>query len=227
MTTDPPMTRGPSSNSIASLTAESVCSTHQLPGALWVRSCRCFPEVDGELFAFCDQDDIWLPHKLASGVHRLGAMAAQTSIAAISADAIVVDESRSQLAPSALDKRGVRNTPDLGQLLVTNAAIGATMMGTRALAAAAVAYEPEGLPMHDWWCAVVASAFGQFSIDATPVIEWRRHDRTVTGSAPSTIAGRLDRRRSYLHDSGAHGAAPACRAPPLAIGVVLGSEGSG
>jgi hypothetical protein len=86
----------------------------------------------------------------------------------------------------------------LGHLLINNAAIGATMVGTAPLASRAVA-TAAGRPvlMHDWWCAVLAAHGGALLTLPRPTIRWRRHSETVTGDTPDTLGGRGRRRRDY------------------------------
>lgn len=158
--------------------------------------------VDDGWFAFCDQDDRWLPTKLEVSLERLRvAGVTPDRVGAVYTDATIVDEHDAPMHPSALTERGVpagRPLP-FGHLLVNNAAIGATMLGTAALAETAVRLAA-GRPvlMHDWWVALVAAHSGTLERLAVPTMRWRRHPHTVTGERPPGVAGRARRRREYL-----------------------------
>ncbi len=162
-------------------------------------------------FAFCDQDDIWLPHKLA---WSLAALADAPPLSVVVTDAEVTTVGGRTIDASALAARGVTGPMRVERLLVNNAAIGATMLGGADLAAAAVDIAGEDeLLMHDWWCALVAAYAGEVVIVAAPTIRWRRHSGTVTGATPSTLRGRMRRRLYYLEWS--IGAARRLRDSPL------------
>ncbi len=153
--------------------------------------------VESGCFAFCDQDDEWLPDKLEQ---TLAAMPGDP-IAAVYTDATLVSATGEVLHPSALAERGL--SPDralpFGQLLVNNAAIGATMVGTADLARRAVELaDDRPVLMHDWWVALVAEHQGTLACHRRSTLRWRRHDATVTGGRPSGIRGRSARRREYL-----------------------------
>ncbi|MEQ8843178.1 MAG: glycosyltransferase [Acidimicrobiales bacterium] len=151
--------------------------------------------VETDTFAFCDQDDIWEPHKLAWSLDELAA--ARSPIAAVYTDAFVADAAGTVVGASALHDRGVRRTPEFGELLMINAAIGATMVGTRALADAVVALDHD-TTMHDWWTALVAGYAGELRLLRAPTMSWRRHPATATGGAGATGSIGRTRRNDYV-----------------------------
>jgi rhamnosyltransferase len=169
------------------------------PGAV-VGPARSFMELlalvgDDDLFAFCDQDDVWFPHKLSWTLDALEALRPCSGIAAVATDAIATDSRLSQIAPSALASHGVGRDVTLGRLFVNNVAIGATMAGTGRLALVACQMgEHLEVRMHDWWCALVAAYGGEFEVLSVPTMYWRRHGSTVTGMRPQTVGARVDRR---------------------------------
>jgi rhamnosyltransferase len=152
-------------------------------------------QVRSGMFAFCDQDDVWLPHKLDASLETLDS----DRVAAVFTDAVVVTADGDVISSSALSDRGLRGEVPFGHLLINNAAIGATMLGTAALARAAVDLaDDRPVLMHDWWVALVAAHQGSLGALSTPTIRWRRHEATVTGGRPIGIRGRAARRREYL-----------------------------
>ncbi len=168
---------------------------------------------DGELFAFCDQDDVWFAHKLAWTVDAVVRLVNERSVAnqaeeggaivAVCTDAIVTDESLHPVDSSALRAHGVAREVTLGRLLVNNVAIGATLVGTSGLAAAAcrlsdTSGEQFEVRMHDWWCALIAAYAGTLLVMPAPTMWWRRHTNTVTGGQPASTSGRVGRRLRSL-----------------------------
>lgn len=152
-------------------------------------------QVDTEMFAFCDQDDVWERHKLAWSVDEL--RRAATPIAGVYTDAWIADETATVVGPSALADRGVRHPPEFGELLLVNSAIGATMVGTRALAEAVTSLDHD-TTMHDWWTALVAAYAGELRLLPVPTVRWRRHADTATGGVGSEGSIGRARRNEYL-----------------------------
>lgn len=153
--------------------------------------------VDGGLFAFCDQDDVWLPDKLERSIAALAADGSRP-LGAIYTDAHMIDADGRDLGTDFATRRVPPELP-FGQLLINNAAIGATMVGTAALARRALEIaDGRSVLMHDWWVALVAAHHGSLVQLREPTIRWRRHGATVTGATPPTTASRAARRRRYL-----------------------------
>ncbi len=158
-------------------------------------------QVETEFFAFCDQDDVWAPHKLSWAVEALDGTAPETDLVAYVSDAEVVDADLTPISASAMTSDGMTSSPTIGNLLVNNVAIGATMVGSRRLAETARDLIDPAVAMHDWWCALTASAHGWLLVDPVPTMRWRRHPAAVTAAAPRSLRGRLARRRAYVADA--------------------------
>lgn len=133
--------------------------------------------------AFCDQDDVWLPEKLARAVETLADAPEPTLYACA---ALIVDEA----------DRGGRLTPaprrplGLGHALAENTLGGNTMVlspsAAAALRAAAARLAEAGAPEaghHDWLCyQVIAGAGGRVIYDPVPGIRYRQHPGNLVGS---------------------------------------------
>ena len=150
-----------------------------------------------DAFAFCDQDDVWYPQKLAWSLTALDEL--DHPLAAVATDAHIADTDLVVTNPSALAAHGVDTTVDLGRLFINNVAIGATMVGTPELARRATELAQQFEPrMHDWWCALVAAHGGRLGVLPKPTMKWRRHSQTVSGGTPPTVADRKARRLDSL-----------------------------
>ena len=131
-------------------------------------------------FAFSDQDDVWLPEKLAHGVAALGALPADRPALYFCARALV-DATLTPIGQVLAPNR----RPGFPAALTQNLAPGCCMMLNRAAAtlidAAAV---PDGT-WHDWWSYIVVSACGGAVIAGnTPDILYRQHGLNLVGEPP-------------------------------------------
>ncbi len=156
-----------------------VCSEGRRLGAtgsfLWLlRTALQQPEA---YFAFADQDDLWLPEKLAHGVTALRVLPdgqpALYFCARALADADLVRVGQ-VLAPN--------RPPGFPAALTQNLAPGCCMLLNRAAAELIAASDvPEGT-WHDWWSYLVVSASGGTVIAGdTPDILYRQHGLNLIG----------------------------------------------
>jgi glycosyltransferase involved in cell wall biosynthesis len=145
-----------------------------------------------------DQDDIWLPQKIARTLDAMRQAEKDSGAAtplAIFTDAEVIDGAGVSVAPSYWQW----NRTDLGRLgalhriAMDSPALGCTMMLNRALLDVALPI-PAGVPYHDWWLAMAAVAFGRLVPLRDRTIRYRRHGANVTSDPysgdPSTALRR-------------------------------------
>lgn len=132
-----------------------------------------------DYFAFCDQDDVWLPHKIGSAVTALGECCSAEPIMYFSRVEIV-DVALRHLGYSRVPRRvGFANA------LVENVAIGCTMVLNRRAREVICEKLPNKVAMHDWWCHLVVSGLGKVIFDERPSVRYRQHGRNVFGGASS------------------------------------------
>lgn len=124
------------------------------------------------IVAFADQDDVWLPDKLARGLACLADMATDEP-ALYCGRQILVDPS---LRPIGLSPAHAER-PGLLAALAQNAATGCTVMindAARALVAACAL--PDTPVAHDWWASLlILAAGGSVRVDPHPTIISRQH----------------------------------------------------
>lgn len=136
-------------------------------------------------FMFCDQDDVWLPQKMAclhEVMRRLEDEAGSDTPLLVHSDLAVVDAGLSPIAGSYW--RQQRLAPDravgTGSLIIRNVVTGCAMMGNAALRRAALPFPSEAF-MHDWWCALVAWRTGRIGTCAEPTVLYRQHATNTLG----------------------------------------------
>jgi hypothetical protein len=137
------------------------------------------------LTAFSDQDDVWLPHKLARAIAVLGPDAAPDAPPAVYASRTRhTDAQLRPRGPSTLHPR----PPAFANALVQNVLGGNTIVmnpAATALVAATcpVALAGDGVPFHDWWVYLVASGAGARIVnDPEPGLLYRQHGSNVLGA---------------------------------------------
>ena len=131
------------------------------------------------IVAFCDQDDVWFPDKLARAV---AALSLQDGPAHYAARTVITDASLTPVAQSRHFRRplGFRNALVqaimAGNTSVFNAEAAAILR--RCVGPAQVL----GIESHDWWAYQVTAGTGAVLIhDARPALFYRQHARSEMG----------------------------------------------
>lgn len=141
---------------------------------------------DADYFMFCDQDDVWDPDKVEITLARMReAEGGDPSVPVlVHTDLRVVDQDLNLLGDSFMAYRALNPAcTQLNRLLVQNNVTGCTMMVNRALLELAMRYRNvEAIAMHDWWFALVASAFGKIAFVERATIQYRQHGGNVIGA---------------------------------------------
>ena len=141
---------------------------------------------DGPYAMFCDQDDVWLPDKVAVTLDRMrileAARGADTPLL-VHTDLTVVDADLTPIAASywAYQRFVPGRTTRFNRLLVQNVVTGCATMINAALRERAAPIPPEAV-MHDWWLALTAAAFGAIEAIDRPTLLYRQHDSNDTGA---------------------------------------------
>ncbi|MEL6550913.1 MAG: glycosyltransferase [Pseudomonadota bacterium] len=165
----------------------------------------CVAQEGPGYFAFSDQDDVWLPHKLSVALSKLAVHREDHGDArpAVYASRILfADTALQRTRPSPRPTRPA----DFGNALVQNILCGSTIVlnpaasalvhrGVRAALAA-------GVPFHDWWIYQVLSGAGaDIILDDQPGLLYRQHDQNLLGARSGLKAhlSRLRMIRSHLY----------------------------
>ena len=151
-----------------------------------------------EYVAFCDQDDVWDPEKVARAALRL---------AAVPSDHPAMYCSRVEIVDERLAHIGYTMPPKkigFGNALVECVTTGCTIVLNRA----AVRLLGKNLPisgvMHDWWCYLVVSCFGEIIYDSTATLKYRQHGNNAIGLAGNKYTQFFRRCRRFFGGCGGH-----------------------
>lgn len=140
---------------------------------------------DDDYIMLCDQDDRWLPEKIEKTLALMKATEEKCNTDTpilIHTDLYVADEKLHITANSFVKFQGLSpyNT-QLNRLLMQNSVTGCTVMFNRALKEKLFVL-PRVTAMHDWWLALIASAFGKIEFLNEPTILYRQHGNNEVGA---------------------------------------------
>lgn len=134
---------------------------------------------------FCDQDDTWFPDKierLLCAMLSAEEEAASSLPVLVHSDLEVVSEQNTVIAKSLIHYQGLeieRNR--FPNLVISNLVTGCTALINEELAEKALPI-PSSAIMHDWWLALVATAFGRLVYLDTPLVHYRQHGNNTIGA---------------------------------------------
>lgn len=143
----------------------------------------------GAIIVLSDQDDIWLPGKLAVVRDKLGPRWARPAL--IMLDGEIIGSDGELLAPSIFALK--RSGRGLWRNIYDSSYPGCCMAFTRPLLQLALPL-PRRVPMHDWWVALLAELFAEIEFVPVKTIRYRRHG----GNASYTSSDRLLKVRRRL-----------------------------
>lgn len=140
--------------------------------------------LDRAYLMFCDQDDIWLPEKIEREMTAMLAAEGgdRTLPVLVHSDLQVVSATGEMIAPSFVRFQGLeleRNS--LEGLVFSNLVTGCTALCNEALALKSGPVAKHAI-MHDWWLALVATAFGRLVYLDTPLVHYRQHGDNTIGA---------------------------------------------
>lgn len=138
-------------------------------------------DPEAQFFAFCDQDDIWYPDKLDRAVKALSEISKTVPVMYFTRLELV-DENNDLIKPSDIPRH-----VGFGNALIENIATGCTLVMNQAARNIIVSALPSRCLMHDSWCYLVISAFGEIIYDAKPSIRYRQHSNNAIGAATTNI----------------------------------------
>ena len=136
-----------------------------------------FEEAD--VYFFSDQDDVWLPDKLEVSLKEAEQYSVDEPLM-IYMDLKVVDQELNILSDSMIRSQSHHANTELVQELTENTVTGGVSMINHSLAL--LWQQTEGILMHDWYLALLASAFGNLVYIDQPGELYRQHGNNVLGA---------------------------------------------
>ena len=138
----------------------------------------------GDVIFLCDQDDVWLPQKIAE---MMQPFMANDNVGLVFSNAYITDTKLNQLGYTVWDtfrfdkirQRAIRSDEAVSILIRRNIVTGATAAFRSTLKN--VILPIPGKWMHDAWIAFIAAATSRIEFIDTPLILYRQHERNVIG----------------------------------------------
>lgn len=139
---------------------------------------------------FCDQDDVWLPHKIEVSLNILKRTEQMNNNcpSLVYGSLQIMDELGYELK----DEINYNNyTPLFNNIIIVNPMFGCTMMLNKELLDV-TAHIPNNIENHDYWIALIAVFFGKCAIIPEKIILYRQHSNNVS-SQGAGFKKRFDR----------------------------------
>jgi glycosyltransferase involved in cell wall biosynthesis len=134
--------------------------------------------------ALADQDDVWKKDKLLLSLKKMKEMEemfGKNTPLLVHTDLEVVDVDLNRIAPSFFKYSRLNPLPNFKSLLTKNSVTGCTILMNEPLVTLAMPIPSEAI-MHDWWIALVASAFGKIGVVDKPLVSYRQHKNNTVGA---------------------------------------------
>ena len=130
-------------------------------------------ESEAGYIMFCDQDDVWLPDKIARTLEKMQTLEKQYPDvpAMVFSDLTVVDKMLREVHPSFWEfiKVVPDNVFNIYRLLINNPVVGCTVMINKKVKEIVLPF-PEQAVMHDWWIALNISRQGVADYLSKPTV---------------------------------------------------------
>ena len=152
----------------------------------FMEALRAAYEGGAEYFAFCDQDDRWLPGRIPLAVSALEEAGARGSSKPVLhySRYVFCDKDLNPVREEAAHPNG----PSFRNALVDAMVFGMVMTFNRSACEAALMGDPKLLAGHDWWVYLVAAGLGTVLTDSTITNLYRRNASSVTVSSFDFLA---------------------------------------
>ncbi|HFI0862273.1 TPA: glycosyltransferase family 2 protein [Streptococcus suis] len=132
-----------------------------------------------DYYFFSDQDDVWLPNKLELSLKETKNYLADLPLM-VYMDLKVVNQDLEIMTESMVKSQSHHANTELVQELTENTVTGGVAMINHALAE--MWQETDDILMHDWYLALLASAFGNLVFIDRPGELYRQHSDNVLGA---------------------------------------------
>jgi glycosyltransferase involved in cell wall biosynthesis len=146
-------------------------------------SMACDPSIRADYYAFCDQDDVWLPQKLETAISAIENEG--PGLRAYGGRTLYANEQlkKIRVSPDFVHPTSFRNA------LVQSIAGGNTMVFNAEVKNLLAQAGLVDVPSHDWWTyLLVAGADGVFLFDRKPQVIYRQHSNALVGGNQSFSA---------------------------------------
>ena len=165
---------------------------------------RAISLCTGDIVFLCDQDDVWLPQKIAT---MMPPFLADEKIGLVFSNAFLTDSKLNRFGYTLwdtfrFDKNGqqaLKGDEAISFLIRSNVVTGSAAAFRSSLRNKLLPF-PDALT-HDAWLAIVAATMSQIETVDVPLILYRQHEKNVVGVKRLSFLGRIFRARQTAPDS--------------------------
>ena len=134
--------------------------------------------INADFYAFCDQDDYWLPNKITVALEKLIEHNQENPLLYCSRTTYVDDS----LRPLNQYSMTIKKEISFSNALIQSIAGGNTMVFNHSLRELLKLPTTYSIPSHDWWAYMVASSTGgKVLYDPHSYILYRQHNKALVG----------------------------------------------
>ncbi len=152
------------------------------------------------IFMFSDQDDVWLKEKIEITLNEYNNLENKDKPILIHTDLYVADKELNIIDSSFVKLSHFRKDyTNFNNYLIQNNVTGCTVFINKDLADL-INFKITNIIMHDWFFALIASAFGQVRFINQPTIYYRQHERNTIGAKNFNIYDRLIKNNTIKKD---------------------------
>jgi glycosyltransferase involved in cell wall biosynthesis len=154
----------------------------------------CDKKINADLYFLCDQDDVWMPHKLSHTIKKIAKLDATKPYLYCARTTYVSSDAKRILGQSDLFLK----PPSFKNAIVQSIAGGNTMAFNNPLRTEALKYQRADVVSHDWWLYILNELKGgQTFYDHVSTILYRQHARSLIGANTGFLA-KMKRLRMLL-----------------------------
>lgn len=153
------------------------------------------PKIKADLYFLCDQDDVWLPHKLSHTIKKISKLNSVKPILYCGRTTYVSSDANYILGQSDLFQR----PPSFKNAIVQSIGGGNTMAFNNHLKKVTQKYPKVNVVSHDWWLYIMNELVGGKTFyDSESTILYRQHSKSLIGANTGWIA-KLKRLKMLLN----------------------------
>ncbi|MCL1031417.1 glycosyltransferase family 2 protein [Serratia sp. arafor3] len=142
---------------------------------------------------FCDQDDLWLPNKISIFISKFNEVETSDLPILLHSDLCVSDKNLSPINVSMFAYQKINKDPTFSDLIVSNSVTGCVMAINKSLLTIVQGCNVSKSIMHDWYIALIASAFGKIHFIPSALILYRQHGNNQVGAKSFSIKDGLNK----------------------------------
>lgn len=152
-------------------------------------------KIQADFYFLCDQDDIWMPHKLSHTIKKLSKLDPLKPALYCARTTYVSSDAKKTLGQSDLFLK----PPSFKNALIQSIAGGNTMAFNNHLKSVAQKHPKADIVSHDWWLYILNELKGGYTFyDAKSTILYRQHDKSLIGANTGVLA-KLKRLRLLMN----------------------------